>query len=171
MNRTKRVLKWNDDRSRQVKEIALLGATDEQMAKIMGIDINTLNLWKRTHHEFIEAMQAGKDLADIKIVKSWYKRAKGFWMWENHVCMYRGVVIQTPVRKYYPPDVMAATKWMALRQRTKWAEVTKIESTQTNININKIDFTGLSTDELLLMKQIHEKQKRLALNENGISQN
>jgi hypothetical protein len=164
--------KWRDDRNREVKALALLGATDEEMAEVMGVNINTFNLWKRTHPDFQKAMRAGKMIADAKTAKSLYKRANGFWIWETDIKMYRGQVIQTPVRKYYPPDSWAAAKILSIRQRTKWADVTKVETTQTNININKIDFSGLSTEELLLMKQIQEKQKRLALNpNNGTSQN
>jgi hypothetical protein len=171
MDRTRKYFKWNDDRARQVKALALLGATDEEMAEVMDININTFDLWKRTHPEFLRAMKSGKMAANAKVAKSLYKRANGFWVWENHVCMYRGVVIQTPVRKYYPPDSWAAAKILSIRERTKWADVTKIESTQTNININKLDFTGMSTEELLLMKQIQEKQKRLAIGVNGNSSN
>jgi hypothetical protein len=171
IKRTRKGSKWNDDFKRMIRSLALLQATDEQMADVIGVNINTFNYWKRTHPDFLAAMNSGKMAADAKVAESLFKRANGFYKWETHVCMYKGEVIQTPVRKYYPPDSWAAARILSIRQRTKWTDVTKTETIQTSININKIDFTNLSTEELLLMKQIQEKQKHLAISEHGISKN
>jgi hypothetical protein len=165
-HRTNLPTKWNPQRVKQVFELALLGATDEEVARVMDVDINTINLWKRTHPEFLQSMNAGKLAADAKVAHSLYKRATGFWIEEMHVCMYRGEVIQTPVMKYYPPDSWAANKWMSIRQRTRWSEVVKIENTQTNININKFDFSGLTVDEMKFVRDLGMKQLEAHVNQN-----
>ena len=169
--RTNKPTQWNEDRVRQVHELALLGATDEEIARVMGVNINTINLWKRTHPEFLQSMNDGKLMADAKMAASLYKKGTGFWTTEMHVCMYRGEVIQTPVAKYYPPDSWAAARWLAIRQRTRWSEVTKIETTSTNININSFDFSGLSLEELRFMKQIGFKQINNALPIHDVTEN
>lgn len=162
---------WNADRTRQAFELALLGATDEEIARVFGVDINTISLWKRTHPEFLQSLQDGKLAADAKVVASLYKRATGFWMTEMHVCMYRGEVIQTPVDKYYPPDSWAAAKWAAIRQRPRWSEVAKTESVHTNINLTSINFDGLSLEDLRSIKQIGTRLVQTALPVHDINEN
>ena len=156
--RTNKPTKWNLDRIRQGFELALLGATDEEMARVMGISIHTLNDWKRTYPKFLQTIEDGKLSADSKAAAGLFKRACGFEQMEIVVHMYRGEVIQTPVMKYYPPDPWSANKWLAVRQRTRWSEVQRIETTQTTININKFDFNGLSNEELMFAKNIGMKQ-------------
>lgn len=160
----KRLPQWSPERVREVYELCLLGATDENVADVMGVDINTINLWKRTHPEFLESMRKGKTVADARVAASLYKRATGFWIEEEDIKIYKGEIIRTPVRRYYPPDSWAAHKWLTVRQRTKWAEVTKTETTNTNININKLDFSSLTPEQLAFVREIQTKQQQVALN-------
>lgn len=162
-SRTNKPVKWCLERVREVYELCLMGATDEDVARVMGVDINTINLWKRTHPEFMESMRRGKDLADARMAASLYKRGTGFWIDEEDIKIYKGEIIRTPVRKYYPPDSWAAYKWMTVRQRTKWSEVSRSENTTTNININKFDFSALTTEQLAFIKEIQIKQQQKAL--------
>ena len=156
--RTNKPTKWNDDRTREGFELALLGLTDEEMARVMDVDINTLNKWKRVHPVFRQALIEGKDKADAKVVHSLYRRATGFTIKEMHVCMYRGRVIQTPVDKYYAPDSWAANKWLSVRQRNKWADVSRVETSSTILNINKLDLTGISLEQMKVLRDIGMKQ-------------
>lgn len=150
-------VKWNQDRIRQVYMLALLGATDRQMAEVMGISIDLFESWKKRKPDFKKAMMAGKMEADAKVAQALYHRAIGFEYEEDHVTVYRGEVIKTRVKKVLPPDVTAAVKWLSARQRGVWTE-SRIDVTHTNININKFDFSELSTDELMLVKKLGLKQ-------------
>jgi hypothetical protein len=156
-------VKWCMDRIREVYELCLMGATDEDVASVMGVNINTISLWKRTHPEFRKAMNDGKVLADSKVAASLFKRATGFWIKEAVVHMYRGEIIITPIDKYYPPDSWAANKWLTVRQRTKWAEISKIETINTNINITKLDLSNLTTEQLSFVREIQRSQQRKEL--------
>jgi len=149
---------WNNNRIRQAFKLALLGATDEDMAEVMGVGMNTFNNWKRRHPEFLKEMNRGKRMANAEVAYSLYQRAKGFTIIETHISMYKGEIIKTPVEKYYPPDSWAAAKFLSLRERELWTDVLKTEHTQTNININKIDFSGMSNEELAMMERIGMKQ-------------
>ena len=161
--------KWNNFRSSEGFKYALLGATDEKIASLMDIDINTLNAWKRDHPEFGRALKDGKMKADAEVAHAMYRRATGFWIdIVEPVVLKNGDIVEVNKRKYYPPDGMVGLKWMALRQRELWAEVTRIEATQTNINITKIDLRAFSKEELMLMR----KMNLLELTQNaGISNN
>jgi hypothetical protein len=151
-----RPTKWNNFRPREAFKYALLGATDRQVADLMDIDINTLNDWKRSHPEFANALKEGKIKADSEVADAMYRKAIGFWIdVVEPVVLKNGDIVEVSKRKYYPPDGTVGMKWMALRQRDLWAEVTRIEATQTNINITKIDLTGFSKEELMLMRKMN----------------
>ena len=152
------VLKYHSDRPRQVFALALLGATDKQMADVMGIGIDTFDAWKKRKPEFMEALQKGKLEADAKVAQALYHRAIGFEYEEDHVSVFKGDVRVTRVKKVLPPDVTAAVRWLSARQRGLWTDVSKVETVHTNININKFDFQGLTTDELMLVKKLGLKQ-------------
>lgn len=145
---------WNHDRTRQAFQLALLGATDKQMAEVMDVSLMTFDYWKRTKQDFREALKAGKTEANAKVAEALYKRATGFWQTETHITNYKGNIIKTKYEKYYPPDVLAATKWLTIRERSIWADIQRTEIMQTNINIMKIDLSGLTTEELMLAKKI-----------------
>jgi hypothetical protein len=162
----KKVVKWNTNLIRLVYQLCLLGHTDEEVAKVMEVSIHTINSWKRTHPEFLKAMNEGKEIADAQVANAFYKRAVGFWVDEIHVCMYRGEVIQTTIPKYYPPDSWAANKWLNVRQRTKWSEVQRIDIQHTNLNLHKFDFSGMTIEQLRFMKEIGMDQRQKALEEN-----
>jgi transcriptional regulator with XRE-family HTH domain len=149
---------WLPDRVRQVYQLSLLGLTEKDMAKVMGVSVASLAQWKLNHPEFQEALTKGKDLADANVAEALYKRACGFWVeWEEEK-WFKGVVTVLHNRRYFPPDSWAAARWLALRQRGTWTEITKIETTQTNINITKIDLTGFNFDELKLIEKMGLKQ-------------
>lgn len=165
MQRERRVRKWryNEDRVREVYELCLMGASDEDIARVMGVEVGTIDSWKRKYPEFLAAMRRGKDSADARIAASLYKRARGFWIVEDDIKMYRGEIIRTPVRKYYPPDSWAAHKWLTIRQRNRWADVSRSESMQTLVNINKFDLSSPTMEQLEFIRQIQEQQRKQAL--------
>lgn len=163
----KGITRWNPERVLQVFTFCLLGATDEEIAKGMGVNINTINLWKRTHPEFLESMNAGKIGADSKVAASLYKRACGFSVPEVHVFMHKGQIIEHTVDHYYPPDSWACNKWLSIRQRTKWSEavIGKPENPATKIeNVNIINIlNNMSVDQLQLIRQIQTEIQRKQL--------
>lgn len=67
--------KYDPSRLDDVERFCLLGATDEQLADFLEIDISNFYVWKRKYPEFREAIKKGKDLADINVADSLYNRA------------------------------------------------------------------------------------------------
>jgi len=59
------------------RRLALLGATDQAMADVLGIDQVTLNRWKTRHTAFSIAIEHGKIRADAEIAESLFNRARG----------------------------------------------------------------------------------------------
>src|SRR6266851_2986704 len=75
--RTGRPTIYRPELATLARKLALLGATDQEMADALGIDQGTLDRWKTRHKEFRIAIQHGKIRADAEIAQSLYNRAHG----------------------------------------------------------------------------------------------
>jgi transcription initiation factor TFIIIB Brf1 subunit/transcription initiation factor TFIIB len=152
-------IKWKEDLSRQVYLLCLLGATDREVAEVLGVEPVTIDFWKRTKPEFSEAMERGKIQTDAKVAESLLKCALGYEYEEEVVHVVKGEVVITTVKKYKGPDAWAANKWLSLRQREKWSESHNISITDNRtVNINNFNMDDMSSEELMLMKSIISKQ-------------
>ncbi len=107
--------------------MALLGATDKQMADAVGVSEQTFNTWKKKHPEFLESLKGAKAEADAKVEKSLFERACGFKHQATHFTSFQGEVIETPYTEVYAPDTTAAIFWLKNRQPERWRDVSKVE--------------------------------------------
>lgn len=128
------------------RKIALLGATDAELAEIFDVCETTINKWKLDHIEFCEALKKGKALADAEVASKLFHRATGYSheavkivadakTKEEHIVHYT---------EHYPPDTTAAIFWLKNRQRGKWRDKVEQEITGADggpVNMNwQIEF-------------------------------
>lgn len=106
----------------RARSAAILGATDKQLARILGIGVRTLHRWKKDHPEFMDALSEGKDEADQKVIESLFRRATGYSHPDVHITNYQGVITQTAITKHYPPDTTAAIFWLKNRKPDEWRD-------------------------------------------------
>lgn len=158
--------KWNEDRPSQAFQMALLGLVDKQIAELMDISLGLLEYWKREKPEFREMLLRGKHEADMKVVNNMYMNCLDRFVQIEEVHIYRGKPIKVKVQKFIQGDKWTQNKWLAVRRPENWSETHKVELTQTNININKFDFTGLSEAELLVLKKAGLKQLAQTIQDN-----
>jgi transcriptional regulator with XRE-family HTH domain len=109
---------------KQIYKLCLLGLTDIEIADILGISKSILNKWKIDYPSVLDSISKGKHIADIKIVKSLYKSARG-----HQVVLDKEVynqkldkVVQIQETVYVPPDVRAQIKWLSARRKEVWSE-------------------------------------------------
>ncbi len=108
--------------------IALLGATDKDLADVFGVAETTINNWKNVHIEFFEALKKGKTVADSNVAARLYQRAMGFEHDTEEIKVVSNgsnggsSIERVKVRKIYPPDTVAAIFWLKNRQRDKWRD-------------------------------------------------
>jgi hypothetical protein len=152
--------KWNDDRPRQAYELALLGATDKEMAHAMEVDVDTIERWKRAHPEFLQKLNEGKTPIDASVANSLLQCALGYYYIEQHAFYNAktGEVKVVEIKKYKPREAWAAKQWLSNRRKADWSDTQKLEITQTNINIAKIDLSVLSVEEKLILEKMSIKQ-------------
>jgi hypothetical protein len=119
-----------------------LGATDEEMAKCLGVNEATLYRWQKAHPEFRKAIRAGKMVADMKIASSLHSIATGFEYDEAQPIKLKEITYENgkkvsetervemvKVRRKLPPDTAAAILWLTNRQKERWKH--RVTSEQT----------------------------------------
>lgn len=124
-----RPTKFDPEYVEQAYKLALLGATDEDMADFWGVSVPTLHAWRKAHPEFLKSTRAGKMAADAEIAESLHHRAKGYSHPAVKIMSVNGEVRQVDYTEHYPPDTAAASLWLRNRQPALWRD--KIE-TQTD---------------------------------------
>jgi hypothetical protein len=107
---------------RKMTAAAQLGATDEQIAYMLGVSLNTVTNWKNKHPEFLGALKLGKDEADDRVEHSLYQRATGYSHPDTHISVHAGKVKKTAITKHYPPETTAGIFWLKNRRPKQWRE-------------------------------------------------
>jgi len=108
----------------QARKYCLLGATDEEMAGFFGVALSTFSNWKVNHPEFMEALKAGKAVADANVADRLYRRAMGYSHEAVKIFNCDGAPLKVPYTEHYPPDTTACIFWLKNRQREKWRDRT-----------------------------------------------
>lgn len=118
--------KFKPEYVEQAEKLCRLGATDIEVADFFGIEVRTLYRWKAENEEFCQALKAGKEVADERVERSLFARANGYEHDEVDIRVVNGEIVQTPIRKFYPPDTTACIFWLKNRKPTGWRE--KVEN-------------------------------------------
>ena len=111
----------------QAEKLCKLGATDIEMADFFAVDVRTLYRWKSENEQFCQALKAGKEEADDRVERSLFARANGYEHEEVDIRVVQNAIVQTQIRKYYPPDTTAAIFWLKNRKPAQWREMKAIE--------------------------------------------
>jgi len=151
-------IQWNETRAPQAEEFALTGMTDKQIAREMEVADSTFEYWKRNKPEFLLALSRGRMPANAKVAKSLYEMALGYDYIEQVVVKDRGKYKVINVTKHKCAESWAAVKILAMRVPELWSETHKVEVTNTNINITKIDLTGFTMEEKMALEKVGIRQ-------------
>lgn len=138
--------KYDEKYNEQVYKLCLLGATDNEIADFLDIDVATVNRWKIEYPEFCESIKRGKEIADAKVAEKLYHRAIGYEHPELVTATFQGQITDTmEVTKHYAPDPTAAIFWLKNRQSKKWRDKQEVESVNVNIETDAQDLEELKS--------------------------
>lgn len=132
--------KYKPEFVQQAEKLCRLGATDVEIADFFEVDVRTLYRWKGENEEFCHALKAGKDVSDDRVERSLFSRANGYEHDEVDIRVVGGEIIQTPIRKFYPPDTTAAIFWLKNRRPDEWRDKTE-QKIEGDLSISKITRT------------------------------
>lgn len=142
--------KFKDEYIAQAEKLCKLGATDMEIADFFEVEVRTLYRWKAEHPEFCQALKAGKEVADERVERSLYARANGYEHDEVDIRVVDKEIVQTPIRKYYPPDTTAAIFWLKNRRPEQWRETKAVELTGANggpvETVGRVELVALHAD-------------------------
>lgn len=117
-----RPTKFKAEYIEQAKKLCQLGATDVEIADFFEIDVRTLYRWKGEHDKFCQALKVGKAVADERVERSLFARANGYEHDEVDIRVVGQEIVQTPIRKFYPPDTTACIFWLKNRRPEDWRD-------------------------------------------------
>jgi hypothetical protein len=104
------------------RRVAMLGATNDDLAAVIGVCRRIIGNWLQDYPEFKKAVEEGKLDADAKVAEKLYQRATGY---ERPAVRFFASP-EGPQRMDYtyhhPPDTAAAIFWLRNRRRTDWRE-------------------------------------------------
>ena len=112
-----------DARIKQAAKLCKLGATDEEVADFFEVSRTTIWRWKEADERFCNALKVGKDPVDDRVERSLFARATGYEADETDIRVVNGEVVQTIVRKRYPPDPTSCIFWLKNRRPDRWRQV------------------------------------------------
>lgn len=121
-----RPTKFKEEFIAQAAKLAKLGATDIEIADFFEVDARTINRWKHESDKFCQSLKIGKEQADERVKRALYSRATGYEHEDVDIRVVEGQIIQTPIRKYYPPDTTAGIFWLKNRQSKEWRDKQEI---------------------------------------------
>jgi hypothetical protein len=134
-----RPTKYKPEYCEQAEKLCRLGATDIEIADFFDVEVRTLYRWKGEHEQFCQALKAGKEISDERVERSLFARANGYEHDEVDIRVVSGAIVQTPIRKYYPPDTTAAIFWLKNRKPAEWRDKQDVEhSGDLIVKINKL---------------------------------
>lgn len=153
---------------RLVYTLSLLGAKETQLAEALRISESLVKKRMQVDAAFRKAVLDGRAIADSKVAESLYKRATGYDYVETLVTVRKNsegevTVIETPVKKHIPPDVVACIFWLKNRQKDQWADVNRMDvRAQAAVISANIDLSQLSDEQLQMAKAIGFNLRRQA---------
>lgn len=103
-----------------------------EVADFFEVDVRTIYRWKAENEAFCHALKSGKEAADDRVERSLFARANGYEHDEVDIRVVGQEIVQTPIRKFYPPDTTAAIFWLKNRKPKEWRETKAVELTGSN---------------------------------------
>jgi hypothetical protein len=105
----------------------LKGATDAELAEMLGIAESTVNLWKKKYPAFANALRNGKFIADTEVANSLYRQATGYTKKVEKAVNIGGTPDTILVEEYFPGNVQACKFWLINRDRKNWRDKQDVE--------------------------------------------
>lgn len=141
---------YDPEYDEQVRKLALLGLTNDQLARFFGVAVSTMLNWSRDYPSFRKSLYAGREIADAEVANSLYKRAIGTTVRRKKVAINnQGVVTEHNYDEEVLPDVTAAQFWLTARQSQRWRAVTSLQHLDEDGNPMKppsVTVVGLDPD-------------------------
>lgn len=107
----------------EARRACMLGATNEELAGLLGVTRATVHNWTEEFPDFKKAIEEGKVAADARVAEKLYQRAIGY---ERPATRFfansDGPPTEVNYTYHHAPDTSAAIFWLRNRRREDWRE-------------------------------------------------
>lgn len=152
-----RPTEYKPEYAAKAAKLCALGATDMDIAELLGVSGRTIYRWSAAHPEFCQSLKQGKEPADDRVVRSLYHKAVGYSFESEKLFQHQGKIIKEKVTEHIPPDTTAAIFWLKNRRKDEWRDKTEKDVTVTQ--------DGQSPEFFEMVKRLNEvaRQKRMTI--------
>ena len=116
-----------DEHPKIARQLTGEGKTLVDIARVLGINPDTIQEWKKRHIAFSVAIDQGKEDCLDNIERALAERAQGFKHGSEEIKVIRGKVKRIKTTTQYPPDVHAAKFVLTNKRSKEWAERQSVE--------------------------------------------
>ena len=125
----------------EARKWALMRASDEDLARLFEIPLETLHEWMATVPEFARAVRYGRQMGDADVVDRFHQNCLGF-SHEAGKIFRPAAPGEEPVRatytKRYPPNTSAGKFWLVNRLPGEWRMKVEIEAKHSHGNVQEL---------------------------------
>lgn len=140
MARISKYEEWKKDNELESKLLLIEGwsrdgLTQQQIAKNLDINVDTLIEYKKKYTDFSDALKKGKEVVDIEVENALLKRALGYTITINEQKIDKeGYVHDLKRDVHVPGDTTAQIFWLKNRRKQQWRDKVEYENTGENKN-------------------------------------
>lgn len=155
--------KYVSGKEETIRAACRTGATNEDLAKLLGCGCTTVKTILREYPQFKELVREGKQVADLAVENALFKRALGYDAEESYTEVRvnkDGSGTTTYVKKskkHIPADVLAALSWLRNRKPVDWNVAYQKPDQNKETPEEDIDLSKLSTEELKQWEKLVSK--------------
>ncbi len=113
--------------SEQARKWYERGATDDEVANLLGVSRQTVYRWRIQHEDFCYAAKIGKEIADDRVERSLYEKAVGYTIETEKLFHHAGLITRATATEFVHPDPQSIKLWLTNRKAASWSDTTKRE--------------------------------------------
>jgi|JI10StandDraft_1071094.scaffolds.fasta_scaffold162659_2 hypothetical protein len=120
--RTGRPPKYREEFVDQARKFCMLGATNDDLARLFEVGLSTLNRWIAEIPAFRDAIKAGREIADAEVASKLFHRACGYSHPAVKIMQSDGIPVVVDYTEHYPPDATSMIFWLKNRRPDLWRD-------------------------------------------------
>jgi hypothetical protein len=159
-----RFRKYTPTMIEEVRRLARFGLKNEEIAEFYKITLIAFEHYIREIPELYASLEEGRMIDSMKVVDSLHRQALGYEVTETEESEHmdrngRIHVLKRSSTKFVQPSVTAAIYLLKTRHGDKWMDIVRTEATNNlNIMVKNVDFSDMSTEELITLKKLGIKR-------------
>ena len=126
----------------QVRLAANVGYTITELCRMLGVGLDTVNLWRLCYPDFDAAMRANLQARTDRVEQAWFQRAVGYDHPGEKIFCTDGVIRRAETLVHVPADPSAAMNWMKVHRPDVYS---KVGEQAPSVEVSVVNVTQVRT--------------------------